>query len=101
MTKVVINRCWGGFGLSEFALNMLEQRGYKVNRYEFGNYLDGEIDRHNEDLVEVVEILGDDANGRFARLVIEEINGNLYRIDEYDGMESIETPDTQDWIVVH
>ena len=101
MTKVVINRCWGGFGLSEFALNMLEQRGYKVNRYEFGSYLDTKIDRHNEDLVEVVETLGDDANGRCARLVVVEIDGYLYRIDEYDGMESIETPDTQEWTVVH
>lgn len=100
MGKVVINTCYGGFGLSAFAINMMEERGYKVNRYDFGSYLDSDIARHNEDLIEVVEILGEDANGMCAELTIVEFDGNVYRIDEYDGYESLVTPEDQKWIVI-
>lgn len=100
MGKVVINTCYGGFGLSSFAINMMEERGYKVNRYDFGSYLDSDIARHNEDLIEVVEILGEDANGMCAELTIVEFDGNVYRIDEYDGYESLVTPENQKWIVI-
>ena len=99
MAKVVINRCWGGFGLSNMALDMLEQRGYEVNTREWGRYLANDIERHNEDLVEIVEILGEEADGSCARLVVVELQGDLYRIDEYDGMESVEEPHSLDWIV--
>lgn len=101
MGRVVINTCYGGFGLSDFAIDMMEQRGYKVNRYDFGSYLDTDIDRHNEDLLEVVEILGEDANGSCAELTIVEFDGNVYQIDEYDGYESIVTPEGQRWIVIN
>ena len=100
MGKVVINTCYGGFGLSAFAINMMEERGYKVTRYNFGSYLDSDIARHNEDLIEVVEILGEDANGMCAELTIVEFDGNVYRIDEYDGYESVVTPEDQKWIVI-
>ena len=79
---------------------MMEERGYKVNRYDFGSYLDSDIARHNEDLIEVVEILGEDANGMCAELTIVEFDGNVYRIDEYDGYESLVTPENQKWIVI-
>ena len=101
MGRVVINTCYGGFGLSAFAIDMMEQRGYKVNRYDFGSYLDSDIDRHNEDLIEVVEILGEDANGMCAELTIVEFEGNVYQIDEYDGYESVVTPEGQSWIVIN
>lgn len=100
MGRAVINTCYGGFGLSAFAIDMMEERGYKVNRYDFGSYLDNHIDRHNEDLLEVLEILGDDANGMCAELTIVEFDGNVYQIDEYDGYESIVTPEGQRWIVI-
>lgn len=100
MGRVVINTCYGGFGLSSFALDMLEQRGYKVNHYSFSSHLDTDIDRHNEDLLEIVEILGEDANGLCAKLTIVEFEGNTYRIDEYDGYESLVTPEEQSWIII-
>lgn len=100
MGKVVINTCYGGFGLSDFAVKMMEERGYKVNHYAFGSYLNSDIARHNEDLLEVVEILGEDANGMCAELTIVEFDGNVYRIDEYDGLESVVTPEDQKWIVI-
>ena len=40
------------------------------------------------------------ASGRFASLYIEEIpNRTLYKIDNYDGMESIITQEDDDWIL--
>ena len=56
--------------------------------------------RHDKNLVEVVEELGDKASGDCAKLKVVQIPGNIYRIDEYDGAESIETPDTLDWITI-
>ena len=63
-------------------------------------FSDRDIERNDPALVQVVEELGDKANGRCARLRIKEIpSGTLYRIDEYDGNESIETKDTYEWKV--
>jgi len=75
---------------------------------EEGNYLRSnglyfssrEIERTDPALVQVVEELGDAANGAFARLRIEELSpGTLYRIDEYDGSETVMTQDNYDWKV--
>jgi hypothetical protein len=55
-------------------------------------------DRTDPVLIQVIEELGEEANGMCARLAIAEIpEGTRYRIDEYDGRESIDTPDTYDW----
>ena len=48
-----------------------------------------ELPRHDPALVQVVEELGEEANGRNACLSVEEIPGNRYRIEEYDGIETI------------
>jgi hypothetical protein len=59
-----------------------------------------EIERNDPALAQVVEELGDKANGSYAELrIIELPAGTLYRIDEYDGIESVETKDTYDWQV--
>lgn len=55
------------------------------------------VERHDPILVQVVEELGEKANGMFAQLAIDEVSGP-YRIDEYDGRESVESPDSYDWI---
>ena len=89
--KVVYNGCYGGFGLSVRAIKLLEERGVQV-AYE--------IPRHHPELVRVVEELGDAANGRHARLFVEEIEGNKYRIDEYDGSESVVVPNEDEWTTI-
>lgn len=61
-------------------------------------YLEHEVDRHDLTLVQVVEELGLAADGRCAELSIAEIEGNLYRIDEYDGRETIVEPSDEEWI---
>jgi hypothetical protein len=61
-------------------------------------FSDRDIDRADPALVQVVEELGDRANGMCAKLCIEDVPaGTLYRIDEYDGFESVETKDTYEW----
>ena len=63
-------------------------------------FSDRDIERNDPILVQVVEELGDAANGRCANLRIAEVPaGTLYRIDEYDGFESVETKDSYDWKV--
>lgn len=57
------------------------------------------IPRHDATLVQVVEEMGKAASGEFACLRIAEIDGSLYRIDEYDGNESVETPGDVEWTV--
>lgn len=48
-------------------------------------------------LVQVVEELGNKANGTCAELSVVEFSGNKYRVCEYDGMEWVETPDSIQW----
>ena len=62
---------------------------------------DSDISRTDPVLVSIVETIGPDAaSGRFASLFIEEIpDGTLYKIDEYDGVESLITQDDDDWLV--
>jgi hypothetical protein len=55
------------------------------------------VDRHDPALVQVVEEFGDKANGKHAKLAIEEVHGS-YRIDEYDGNESVMTSGDYNWI---
>ena len=96
--KVVINTCWGGFGLSEAAEARYNEIAAERGQSEFESVYD--LPRHCPILVEVVEELGDAANDDFAELRIVEISGNRYKIREYDGAESIETPETIRWTVI-
>ncbi len=98
--KVVYNACYGGFSLSPKAGDLYEElSGKKLQRY--GDYVWGDgVSRSDPFLVQVVETLGKDASGQCAKLAITTVpKGCLYRIDEYDGLESVETPDTMDWTV--
>lgn len=81
--KVVVNRCYGGFGLSKAGMEFmgLEWDGY-------GNCRD--LSRHDPKLVACVEQLGEKANGEHAKLSITEIPNDIeYVIEEYDGMEHV------------
>ena len=109
MTKVVYNACYGGFGLSDEAMDRMVELGYeglKLNpEYVSGKksilnhkyYGDDDIPRHNPILVQVVEELGGKADGCGADLQIKEVYGP-YRIDEYDGSERVMTAPDYDWV---
>lgn len=113
--KIVYNRCYGGFSLSEAAI--------KLGRKLSGNpewpepclvgdtYSNGEVikvfygggrslERDDKILVAVVEQLGKAANGAYSELCITDLpQGTLWHIDEYDGYESVATQDSYDWQV--
>lgn len=93
INKVVINICYGGFDLSDLALTALATRK-GVNMDDIDPF---SIPRHDADLVAVVEEMGRASWGPFARLSVASVAGNRYRIKEYDGLESIETPKTIEW----
>lgn len=86
-TKIVINDCYGGFGISEKAINRLKQLGlHDANKFYFDDY----ILRSDPMLVQVVEELGSEASGKHAELIIKEIPYQVdWDIDDYDGIETV------------
>jgi hypothetical protein len=82
--KIVINKCWGGFGLSDEAVEMYRELSGKEDFSEFT------MERDDPILVQVVETLGEDADGRYSELKIVEIPDDVeWYIHDYDGMETI------------
>ncbi len=106
MTKIVINCCFGGFGLSETAVALYFEKA-KLTRHvkkgKFGedyNYAKvgddmmfwsfHELQRNDPILIAVVEELGPAANSSYAKLKVVEIaDDGLWEIAEYDGIEHI------------
>ena len=106
--KIVINRKHGGFGLSEEAvllygdkknLNIIANQDEKIKTIthyhlnevkEENGFGEWEIERNDPVLVEVVEQLGDLANGHYSKLKIVEIPDDVkWYIHDYDGLEEV------------
>ena len=80
--KFVLNKCWGGFGVSDIAAKALDiEDPWDAN----------DLDRNDPNLVKVVETLGEIANGDYAELCVVEIPDNVtdWEYDDYDGIEFI------------
>lgn len=105
--EILLNKCYGGYGLSDEAVRLyLTKKNIPIvsnlahdSKY-FKYYIVGDneqfsdynIPRTDPVIIQVVRELGKKANGRNAELVITSIpDGCEYYIDEYDGIESIET----------
>ena len=90
--KIVVNRCYGGWTLSEEAYKAL---GIPWDGFGFNPFQDEEQGREDgrytdPRIVEVVERLGAGASGSCAHLVVVEIpDGIAWEIDDYDGWETI------------
>lgn len=96
MVKIVYNSCYGGFGLSDAAINRYNELS-GINLYNIRFH---DLKRHDPFLVQVIEEFGDDANAVFSNLQICELPaGTKYRIDEYDGYERVMTIDDYEWEV--
>ena len=82
--KVVINGCYGGYSLSDEALDYLGIPG--ASRYTYDN------DRTNPKLVECVEKLGEAAShGLGSSLYVVEVPDDVeWTITDYDGIEQVE-----------
>lgn len=130
--KIAINKCYGGFSLSDKAIEMIMKRKglkcyrYKQTKFRYSDGVDeytraddndsnsfihycttdlGEkieeipnenywyyrnLERTDKDLISVIEELGDEASGRYGRVVVIEIPNDVnWEIDDYDGWESI------------
>jgi hypothetical protein len=81
--KVVINTCFGGFGLSTAAEDEFRKRtGYLASLYD--------VERNDPDLVAIVEEMGEAANGQYSKLKVVEIPDDVqWIIEDYDGRETI------------
>tara|TARA_B100000579_G_C22847650_1_gene865351 strand:- start:108 stop:473 length:366 start_codon:yes stop_codon:yes gene_type:complete len=114
--KIVVNNCYGGFGISFQATayifdNMSQEEKYEMRR-GYGDEKTSEewtikdhiaynirhLPRHHKLLVEAVEKFGSAANGECSELQIVIIKGTEYIINEYDGFESVSEPSDIDWI---
>ena len=126
--KIVYNDCYGGYSLSDNAIDWLSEHGSERTKNfitkkrieaeekdDFSSASRDSIDnakfyvmdavrsflkRHDHDLVAVVEALGKEVNGSFSKLTIAEIDEDKYFIDEYDGRESVVTPTDLCWEVI-
>ena len=109
--KIVINDCFGGFGLSDAAFEkFLDRKGiawekqhrvdYDWHEYYHAGHLGEDEhflysremteDRSDPDLVAVVEEMGKLAHGEYSVLKVVEIpDGVKWHISEYDGFEHI------------
>jgi hypothetical protein len=87
---VVINTCYGGFSYSQEASAILDGDGTgDGDEQEY----DRDHNRHDWKLVKAICLLGPKANGISAKLRVKWIEAKYqkyYRINEYDGSESLE-----------
>lgn len=87
MRKVVINRCYGGFGLSDMAEIAYKERAGITDK----DWCYFDIARDDPILVHLVEELLWEANGEFSNLKVVEIPDDVkWHIGEYDGMEWVD-----------
>lgn len=103
--KIVINNCYGGFSLSERAMDWLIAHGVPIvndetqvkNTPYIWESASGrhyapwfELNRCHPLLIQVVTELGEKMNGKAADLKVIEIpDGVVYTIEDYDGIESV------------
>ena len=84
MKKIVINKSFGGFSLSQKAIEYYLQLSGK-NKVD-----DYSVERDDPYLIQIVEELGEEVNNRFSKLKIVEIPDDAeWEICEYDGQEWI------------
>ena len=104
MNYVVYSADFGGFNLSRELLKWLydhESEYVEMDKEEKTFSLKYDIPRHDPLLVEGVKTFlaeGRRPGGDSCMVDIEEIEGNKYIIEEYDGREFVTTPDEIDWI---
>lgn len=81
---IVINDCYGGFGLSDRARREY-CKSIGIRELDFNEHT---ISRDDPYLIKVVKELGMGANGQFSNLKIIEIPGNVeWIVSEHDGAE--------------
>ncbi len=98
--KIVINTCYGGFGLSREATQYMADHGHTAAKdflaweeTQKWDYSFSGCERNDPILVEAVELFGKGAAGQYAELRIVEIPDDVeWEITDYDGRESVREP---------
>lgn len=94
MPKIAYNTCYGGFSLSAKACARYED----ITGISVISNSGRDLKRNDPALIRVIEELGAEANGNFADIALAELpTGTKYRINEYDGTESVMTPNDYEW----
>lgn len=112
--KIVYNDRFGGYRLSKDAVLWLYENARKELRDTIDKIiadktswrdvtyeLSYSLPRHDVDLVRCVETLGVFAGEpHTSHLAIKEIHSRVYKIDEYDGKETVVCPDLDEYVIV-
>ncbi len=97
--RYVVNRCFGGFGLSIAVEEELAKAGWSENRIRDAQYASSLADRCSEDLLAAIEKVGlAESCGGCAELAIIEVPHEPHELEisEYDGQETIQMR-TEKW----
>lgn len=82
------NECYGGFSLSQAAMEEYRRRCPDNNK----KFCSRSVPRHDQVMAQIVREMGQAASGIYARVKLESIPAeyeNYYGIYEYDGTESV------------
>lgn len=85
--EILLNGCYGGFGVSKKALDLYNKRTGKnvMDDYELRDDC-----RTDPILIDIIKELGEEANGSCSKLYVDEVpDGYDYWIEEYDGVETL------------
>lgn len=86
VVKYVLNRCYGGYGLSQAAVDWINANGGEAEACWDGSSYSYHNDRSNHVLVACVEALGDLASAPSAKLAVSAVHIEV-DIIEIDGYE--------------
>lgn len=83
--KVVLNGCYGGFGLSKEAVALLTSRGYDAK------HKDSDVLRVSPEVISVVEELRERASASGSSLYVVKVPlpQDQWHVDDYDGCERV------------
>ena len=83
--SIIINRSYGGWGVSKQAVELYN----KITKKKYTSRNLREDLREDLDLIKIVTILGPEANGEYSDLKVVEVVEKYYKIAEYDGKETV------------
>ena len=80
----------------DFGKEFIDDRNLYLNKYELHTNKDN-VDRKDKDLIKIIETLGRKvASTSLSNLKIAEVE-DKWRIIEFDGRETVETPESIKW----
>ena len=96
MHEVVINNSWGGFGLAKSDLEYMAKIGSK--KAERMLKKTSSVYNYNRSDPYLVQAVKDKKINKY--LIIKKIKSDKYFITDYDGIETLHTPENIKWLKV-